>query len=374
MVPADQYIISPLYQVIGEHRGAAALLVILGLVFWRSTKSRPGTRLARLHERYARLEPMPKVAVSALAISAVVHFGLVFGHEFSGLTIGYLLTGIAMGYGIRVTLAGGRWRRWSAILLGGSLAAFVIVMVAGTAPDQLAMLTKLVELGGFAAVLSPAPGARLARMGTVGIVAVTTIVSLASWAGAFSSGGGHHHGDTPPPAVALPDGEDRDPTPAERIATDDFHADVVRALSPFRDPAVAAAAGYNVDGIEGLDFHADNPALKNDGRIMDPGYPETLVYARGPDGPVLLGAMFQMDRLGETGPAVGGPLTVWHAHDHICISLTGITGVVSPFGACALGSVAIPITNEMIHVFIVDDAPDQFGELSEDWIKQAIGF
>jgi hypothetical protein len=42
--------------------------------------------------------------------------------------------------------------------------------------------------------------------------------------------------------------------------------------------------------------------------------------------------------------------------------------------ACALGSIAFPITNEMIHVFIVDDAPDQFGDLSDDWIKQAIGF
>ncbi len=32
------------------------------------------------------------------------------------------------------------------------------------------------------------------------------------------------------------------------------------------------------------------------------------------------------------------------------------------------------MTNEMIHVFILDGAPDRFGELSDDWIKQAIGF
>jgi len=374
MVPTDQYIISPLYRIIEEHQAAAALLVIFGFVFWRARRARPGTRLARRYGRFAHLDPMPKMAVYALAISSVVHVGLVFGHEFNGLTVGYLLTAVAMGFGIHVVLAGGRWRRWATALLGGSLAAFVIATIGGAAPDQVAMLTKLVELGGLAAALSPAPGVRTARWGTIGIVAITTIVSVASWAGAFASSGGHHHGETPPPAVALPHGEDREPTTAERLATGAFHAQVVRALMPYRDPTVAKAAGYQVDGIEGLDFHADNPSRKDDGRIMDPAFPETLVYAMGPDGPVLLGAMFQMDKLGETGPAVGGPLTVWHAHDHVCVSLTGLTGVVSPFGACALGSIAFPITNEMIHVFIVEDAPDQFGDLSDDWIKQAIGF
>ncbi len=374
MVPVDQYLISPLYRIIDEHQTAAAALVIAALVFWWARTGRPDTRRGHLYESFSQLSPGPKTAVAAMAFSSVAHFGLVFGHEPNGLTLGYLATAIAMGYGIRVVIAGGRWRRWSAGLLGGSLAAFAVATVGGTAPDQIAMLTKLAELIGLAAALSPEPGVRLARAGTASLVIVTVALSISSWAGAFSSGGGHHHGETPPPAVALPYGIDRSPTDSELLAADEFHQRVVEELAPYQDPAVAAEAGYKIGQITTLDFHADNPALKKDGRIMDPAYPETLVYAAGPEGPVLVGAMFQMDELGDTGPAIGGPLTVWHAHDHVCISFTGMTGAVSPLGACSLGSVAIPITNEMIHVFILDGAPDRFGELSDDWIKQAIGF
>ncbi len=125
--------------------------------------------------------------------------------------------------------------------------------------------------------------------------------------------------------MALPYGIDRSPTDSELLAADEFHQRVVEELAPYQDPAVAAEAGYKIGQITTLDFHADNPALKKDGRIMDPAYPETLVYAAGPEGPVLVGAMFQMDELGDTGPAIGGPLTVWHAHDHVCISFTGMT-------------------------------------------------
>ncbi len=374
MVPVDQYLISPLYRIMDEHQAAAAFLVIASLAFWWARKARPDTRRGRLYGSFSQLSPGPKTAVAALAFSSVAHFGLVFGHEPNSLTLGYLATAAAMGYGVRVVMAGWRWRRWSAGLLGGSLAAFAVVTVGGTAPDQVAMLTKLAELFGLAAALSPGPGVRLARAGTASLVIVTVALSVSSWAGAFSSGGGHHHGETPPPAVALPYGVDRSPTDGELLAADELHRRVVEELAPYRDPAVAAEAGYKIGEITTLDFHADNPAFKKDGRIMDPAYPETLVYAAGPDGPVLVGAMFQMDELGDTGPAIGGPLTVWHAHDHVCISFTGITGAVSPLGACSLGSVAIPITNEMIHVFVLDGAPDRFGELSDDWIKQAIGF
>ena len=374
MVPVDQYLISPLYRIIDEHQAAAAFLFISALVFWWARRARPVTRRGRLYESFSQLSPGPKTAVAAMAFSSVAHVGLVFGHEPNGLTLGYLAIAIAMGYGIRVVMAGGRWRRWSAGLLGGSLAAFAVATVGGTAPDQIAMLTKLAELIGLAAALSPEPGVRLARVGTASVVVVTVALSISSWAGAFSSGGGHHHGETPPPAVALPYGVDRSPTDGELLAADEFHRRLVEELAPYQDPAVAAEAGYKIGQITTLDFHADNPAFKKDGRIMDPAYPETLVYAAGPEGPVLVGAMFQMDELGDTGPAIGGPLTVWHAHDHVCISFTGMTGAVSPLGACSLGSVAIPITNEMIHVFILDGAPDRFGELSDDWIKQAIGF
>ena len=58
------------------------------------------------------------------------------------------------------------------------------------------------------------------------------------------------------------------------------------------DPKVAAAAGYHVAGMSGIDFHANNPAYEGDGRVLDPARPETLVYAIAPDGrAVLFGAL-----------------------------------------------------------------------------------
>jgi len=69
----------------------------------------------------------------------------------------------------------------------------------------------------------------------------------------------------------------RDATPAERIAANDLILAARKALAPLRDLSVAAADGYNVKGIVGIDFHASNPANENDGRILDVAHPETLV-------------------------------------------------------------------------------------------------
>lgn len=124
-----------------------------------------------------------------------------------------------------------------------------------------------------------------------------------------------------------------------------------------------------MDGIFGLDFHAGNSTYDHDDRVLDPERPETLVYAMGPNGPILLGAMFQMPGFDEAGPAVGGPLTVWHGHEQICISLVppGLTGIVSPLGGCPVGSLAIPKTAEMIHIWTVAGVPQPFGDLDDDW-------
>jgi hypothetical protein len=142
------------------------------------------------------------------------------------------------------------------------------------------------------------------------------------------------------------------------------------SLARYADPTVAAADGYKVEGLAGLDFHASNPAYEHDGRILDPARPETLVYAVAPDGrPVLLGAMFQMPEIHEPGPTVGGPLTVWHAHEHVCFSLTppALAGLLDPLGMCPLGSFDLPLTAQMMHVWIVPGAPTQFGDLDDSW-------
>ncbi len=70
--------------------------------------------------------------------------------------------------------------------------------------------------------------------------------------------------------------------------------------------AVAEAAGYPVGTVTGSDHHVQNRDLIGDGRILDPEYPESLIYAEGMHGPVLIGVMFEMDGLGDSGPMVPG--------------------------------------------------------------------
>ncbi len=87
--------------------------------------------------------------------------------------------------------------------------------------------------------------------------------------------------------------------------------------------------------------------------------------------PVLLGAQFSMPEKGQAGPAIGGPLTVWHAHDHVCVGLPGVlTGLQSPFGTCPIGSITIPETNEMIHVWTLPGVPEPFGDLDDAWLNE----
>jgi hypothetical protein len=85
--------------------------------------------------------------------------------------------------------------------------------------------------------------------------------------------------------------------------------------------------------------------------------------------------MFQMPSFGDPGPAVGGPLTVWHGHEQICFSLVppGLTGIVSPLGGCPVGSLIIPRTVEMMHVWTVPGVPQPFGDLDDGWRRDYVG-
>ena len=284
----------------------------------------------------------------------------------------------------RRVLRGAGVGRLGVAVLVGSVVAYWASALTGESPDQIGLATKLGEILALAIVVqqgaSRAPRARV-RGFARGLALVLLVVGTAatSWVGAFraSAAGpgavaGHHvhAGSVAAPGTVMPEVPPRDATAAERAATDELVATARVALARYADPAVAAADGYHVDGMHGIDFHAANPAYDNDGRILDPAHPETLVYAVAPDGrPVLMGAMFLMPKIGQPGPTVGGPLTVWHAHEHICITLTppGLAGLLSPLGTCPIGTFDLPLTAQMIHVWIVPGAPEPIGDLDDAW-------
>ncbi|MDH3518742.1 MAG: hypothetical protein OEM66_07440 [Acidimicrobiia bacterium] len=362
------YLGSPMYGVLDEHGGAVVGVALAGLVY---LVLRHRGRL----EGYRRLATIEKLAISLLALDGFAHIGLAFSHG-GGLGIAFLAFGAALLWLVKRALVGKSIRKPAGWLMAGSIGAFVVSSFAGSTPDQVALLTKLAELTVLAIVARPQKATRVRRWAeSWSVVAATVLVAVGSWAGAFGGAGdGHHAGETPPPGTLLPNVDNRLPTAEEQADAEKLYRAVALAIAPYQDIEVAAEAGYAVEGMEGTGWHADKPAFKKDGRVFDPGAVETLVYAKGPEGPILLGAMFQMDEIGQPGPAVGGPLTVWHAHERVCLNLIPLSlgGLTGPFGSCPLGTVTIPITNEMIHVWTAPGAPEAFGHLDDEWIAEFV--
>ena len=364
---------SPLYQIAADHLAGVIALVALPIGAWVIRRRGAPT-----------LAPLDWLLVALLAASAALHAGLAIDNEHGiGVRALFVVDAVFLGLVARRVMRGSRAGRLGVAVLVGSIVAYWVAVLSGEAPDQVGLATKLAEILALAIVFRPAPDRRWRRaLSFAGSVAIGLLVvgtAASSWIGAFrvsaaDSGAvaGHHvhAGSVPPPGTIFPVVADRDPTPAERAAAADLISAARVALARYADPAVAAADGYRVNGLAGIDFHASNPKYENDDRVLDPAHPETLVYAVAPNGqPVLMGAMFLMPQIGRPGPTIGGPLTVWHAHEHVCVSLTppGLTGLLSPLGACPVGSIDLPRTAEMIHIWIVPGAPQPFGDLDEAW-------
>jgi hypothetical protein len=365
---------NPLYLLAADHLAGVIALGILPPLWWLIR--RRGT---------PRLAPVQWLLFWLLAGSSALHAGLAFASSGHGLALQALFMADAVALGIVAdrVLRGESAGRFGAAVLAGSIVAYGGAALSGEPPDQIGLANKLSEILALAIVLRPALGARRRALrslaGSAAIAFLVIATGASSWIGAFRASAegagaiaGHHvhSGHVPPPGAVMPAVPAREPTAAEQAAAAQLVLTARTALAKYNDVAVAAADGYEVNGISGVDFHAQNPKYQNDGRIFDPAHPETLVYGLAPNGrPVLLGAMFQMPKIDEPGPTPGGPLTVWHAHQHICISLTppALAGLLSPLGMCPVGTFDMPLTSQMIHIWIVPGAPETIGDLDEGW-------
>ncbi len=170
------------------------------------------------------------------------------------------------------------------------------------------------------------------------------------------------------------------PTAAQLEAAAKLVQDTRAAVARYADLKVAIAAGYVP--LEPPDFqivHYVNPGYMTDADILNPLHVQSLIYYNGNQGPVLIGAMYIMPRRGMAGPAVGGPLTVWHQHSNICFD--NVTGMAVAFahndffdnndksGSCPRGSTN-KTTPLMLHVWLIDN-PD--GPFASDMEPSVLG-
>jgi hypothetical protein len=163
-------------------------------------------------------------------------------------------------------------------------------------------------------------------------------------------------------------------TPEQQARAENLVAITVLRLPQWADVATAEAAGFRSigDGLTGHE-HYVNWSYLNDDKILDPDYPESLVYAvdRSAGTKTLVSAMFMLPDgyTLDTAPDIGGALTQWHIHDNLCFApdpadaaKLRVVGLTGPDGTCTFGTKS-ENPNPMIHVWITPHPCGPFAAL-----------
>ena len=155
-------------------------------------------------------------------------------------------------------------------------------------------------------------------------------------------------------------------TPDQQAKAENLIANTLNHLPAYADPAAAEAAGYRSiqDGGTGYE-HYIKGEFRNDGKVLDPDRPESLVYQVRAGDKQLVAAMYMAEpgTTLDTTPDIGGPLTQWHIHDNLCFAPSGeVAGLTDADGGCAPPLVTFePVP--MIHVWIVPHPCGPFAAL-----------
>ena len=301
-----------------------------------------------------------QIACVLMVVTGAIHLALIPHHlETDPVTaVLFLFNGFAF-IGLAAMVRWRWWRFWAATLIVLTVLGYLVYVVFGLeGPDQVGLATKLVELTALGMILVPVRGAN--RPGdrawywsllAAGLPSLLLLNGSATWVAALA-----HPDSLHVHAGALLQATNAVPTQAQQAAATELYEKTVLAIRPYQDWRQAWAAGYRPGGSQALpSTHWMNQAYVKSGYVMDPQHPQGLVYANTHHGPVLLGAMFQMPRLGEFGPDPGGPLTAWHEHQNVCFTPFGLEfSLMTPYANCPLGAIDISAP-PMLHVWIVDN-------------------
>jgi hypothetical protein len=165
----------------------------------------------------------------------------------------------------------------------------------------------------------------------------------------------------------------RAPTATELEAAAKLLQETRAAVQPYQDLGVAQRAGYVAVTPPQLTIvHFVNPAYMTEADVLNPNHVQSLIYVNTPHGPVLVGAMYIMPRVGMPGPEIGGPLTSWHHHDNLCFNnLSGTVVALSISGTCPAGSTN-RVTPDMLHVWLIENPNGPFDSNMSPSALQAV--
>lgn len=349
-------------------------------------------------EPATRASGWPLVLGTASIGAGAIHAAAIGGHDehrqavvlftvVAALQIGAGVAALLRPRAIAVALA--------AVVNGGALAGWVLAKTNGIpAVDGLGEVEAVQTADALAAALAlgvllaaAAWWARIGersaeraplRLGGLALVVAAAALPGMITAGTHShSGGAHddgaHSGDvhddaggheaqelsTVPPRPYDPNlpidlGGVEGVTPQQQAAAENLVAVTLLRLPQFADPEAIEAMGFVSIGDGGLGHeHYLNAANMADDRILDPDYPESLVFDTRVTPKRLAAAMFMLnpgDTLDDV-PELGGKLTQWHVHDNLCFSGPRVAGLTDSAGACAPGLTKGAET-PMIHVWI----------------------
>jgi hypothetical protein len=376
--------------------------------------------VARPRRRSVTISPALAVAAMASIGAGVIHAAAIGVHsEHKQAVIAFtVVAAVQLAWGIGVLLTSNRW-----VVVAGAVAnaaffaGWVMAKTSGIsfvdgldvaenvqfADFAAAMLAAVAVIGAIAAVIHNGRPTSLGQQSlvisavVVSLVTVPAMVSAGSHNHAHgatghdhgSSAAGHSHGSGSAGgaggsdgghvhSVALP-AKEYDPTkpidlggvagvtPEQQARAENLIALTLLRLPQWSDYHVAEAKGFTSigDAVTGHE-HFINVANFTDGRILDPDYPESLVYEPQPDGTKLLvSAMYMLDpsKTLNDVPDIGGKLTQWHIHNNLCFTATGqVAGLTAVDGSCRPG-LNKGSQAPMIHVWITKNPCGPFAAL-----------
>ena len=158
-------------------------------------------------------------------------------------------------------------------------------------------------------------------------------------------------------------------TPAQLARANHLLNATITDLRQWNTPAEAEAAGYRSigDGVTG-DEHYVNWSYVDDGHILDPQRPESIVYEVRNGRQQAVAAMYMLPFGSSFAnvPDVGGGLTQWHVHRDLCLTNDPkqkfVVGFAALNGPCPAGTSKAGNT-PMLHVWTVPNPCGPFAAL-----------